>query len=379
MLKQHQRRNSILRAPLTFWRVMVEGRFDFDYDLMPVNIRAMSAAKRWNLLLGGSHLLYRQTHPRNMPLHMQFELTSYCNLHCPVCPTGSGILRRPPQNMDVALFERVLREVGPNLLTMSLWGWGESLLHPQFGEFLRIAQQYPVMTQVSTNGQNLDDEAVISALIDYPPTYLIVALDGLTDETNAVFRQGARLAPALEGVRRLAELKRERGLQRPVLHMRFIVMRQNEHEAKQAPDFARDHGFDLLTMRTLSIISTADETHRALLPESDEYRPYDYSESKRLQRDDYTCTEPFWFPTLLADGYVVPCIHDYQCENAYGVVTRENSFRDVWFSPQAAEVRRRLRGARSGFCLSCPYADRTTEDVSVQAFYLTPGARRCEV
>ena len=53
MLKHHQRRDSILRAPRTFWRVMLQGRYDFVYDLMPVNIRGLSAAKRINLLLSG--------------------------------------------------------------------------------------------------------------------------------------------------------------------------------------------------------------------------------------------------------------------------------------------------------------------------------------
>ena len=44
----------------------------------------------------------------------------------------------------------------------------------------------------------------------HPPTYLIVAIDGLTDETNSVY-QGARLAPALEGVRALADWKERSG------------------------------------------------------------------------------------------------------------------------------------------------------------------------
>jgi hypothetical protein len=41
---------------------------------------------------------------------------------------------------------------------------------------------------ISTNGQNLNNPDIIDVLIDYPPTHLIVAVDGLTDETLSTFR-----------------------------------------------------------------------------------------------------------------------------------------------------------------------------------------------
>ena len=37
-------------------------------------------------------------------------------------------------------------EVGPYLLTASLWVWGKSLLHPGLHETLRIARRHPVLT-----------------------------------------------------------------------------------------------------------------------------------------------------------------------------------------------------------------------------------------
>jgi MoaA/NifB/PqqE/SkfB family radical SAM enzyme len=116
---------------------------------------------------------------------MIIELTNYCNLKCRVCPTGTGRLERQPAAMEPALFERLMNEVGSYLMTASLWGWGEPLLHPQLSSILRIAQKQGVTTFLSTNGQNLSDEEVLEALVSYPPTFLIVALDGITDETNS--------------------------------------------------------------------------------------------------------------------------------------------------------------------------------------------------
>lgn len=377
MLKQRQLRASLMRARRTLWHVLGQGRYDLTYDLMPVSIRGMSVAKRWNLLLAGTHLVRRSARAPNLPLHMHFELTSYCNLHCPVCPTGLGVLGRAPRTMDVALYERVMREVGPTLLTMSLWGWGESLLHPELREFLRIASRYPVATLISTNGQNLNQEEVVQALLDYPPAYLIVALDGLTDETHAVFRRGAQLAPALEGVRCLRELRIQRVQDRPILHMRCIIMKHNEHEVPHAPEFARAHGFDLLTLRTLAICNVPEDDHRRLLPESDAFRPYDYRDGARETRDDYVCTEPYWFPALLADGTLTACIHDSRADRPLGLISGDNGLRAAWFSTEADRVRRSLRAERAGFCVQCPYADRRSEEPSVAAHWLNSGARTC--
>lgn len=371
-MKTRERLRSVLRSPCLLYRVLVEGRYDFTYDLMPVQVRHMSLRKRVNLALSGQHLLYRHLKPANWPLHMQFELTSYCDLHCPVCPTGSGTLSRPAQAMEVGLFERVWNQVGPYLLTSSLWGWGEPLLHPQIGDILRIASTQPVATLLSTNGQHLDRPEVQQALLDFPPTYLIVCLDGLTDDTNQVYRRGARLDRAIDGVKRLAAVKRERQAALPILQMRYIVMRHNEHELPDAEDFARRAGFDLLTIRTLSITDSSGDSYAELLPASNDWRAYEFSDGQRVRRRDYVCLQPFWFPTLYSDGTLVPCDQDSQARLPFGVVTPDTSFSDLWFGRESARVRHIVRDSPETLrsCSNCPFADRPAEACSVRAIAL---------
>lgn len=332
----------------------------------------MSPRKRINLFLSGVNLLHRRPQPWNMPLHMQFELTNYCNLKCPVCPTGIRAIKRRTRNISPELFEAVFNQVGPYLLTASLWAWGEPCLHPELHEILRIAAKHDVTTFLSTNGQNLDNDAVLKAIVDNPPTYLIVAIDGLTDDTNSVFRIGARLEPALEGVRRLAAMKKELKSELPVLHMRFIVMKHNQHQVVDLQDFARKHGFDYLTVRTLSIIDTEapDREHRPLIPEEKKLRAYHYQNEERIEKRDFYCLEPFWFPTVFADGSVVACEQDYNARMSMGTVFREHDFRKVWYSSKAAGIRRKIRDHPNNisFCHNCPYRDRDNTDVSIAAY-----------
>jgi MoaA/NifB/PqqE/SkfB family radical SAM enzyme len=364
-------------APRTVWDLAVRGRYSSVFDYMPMTVRGMRPRQRLNTLRAGLNLAHRRLSPWAWPLHMQFELASCCNLRCPVCPVGTGELARPARFLDVDLFERAMAEVGPYLLLACLWAWGEPLLHPELARVLAIAGRYPLTTLISTNGQNLDRPDVQSALREHPPTYLIVALDGLTDETNAVYRKGARLAPALAGVRELAEWKRRSGARLPILHMRLMAMRHNEHEVPRLREFAAAHDFDMASLRSLSIIDSAEQSaHGEMLPQSATLRPYAYDGGQRARRSDFVCQHAFTFPTLLADGTLVSCEQDYNASRPYGAMDRDTSFAEIWFGERARAVRKTIRDTPGeiGFCRNCPYADRPTSSCSLESHLLRPFA-----
>jgi radical SAM protein with 4Fe4S-binding SPASM domain len=367
-MKKGVRWRYLARAPGILADMLLRGRYEFTYDLMPFAATDMSWAKRLNLLRAGLNLLYRRGRPWSRPIHTQIELTNYCNLQCPVCPTGTGRLDRGRGAMDLDLLQRVVDEVGPYLLTAALWAWGEPLLHPRLADTLRIATGGPFSTLLSTNGQNLNDPAVLDALLEYPPTYLIVAVDGLTNETNSHYRVGGSLEPALEGVRSLAARKGRNGQAEPVLHMRYIVTRQNQHELPRVEEFARENGFDALSIRTLSIIDAPETDHRELVPDREVFQAYEYADGRRVAREDFVCQLAFCVPTVLVDGTVVACDQDFNAQAAYGRLGAGASFDDIWFSREARRVRRRIKKHPEtlSFCRNCPYADRRTNSCSVR-------------
>ncbi|MBA3976209.1 MAG: hypothetical protein C0504_18535 [Candidatus Solibacter sp.] len=375
-MRDHERRSGLARSPRLLADVLLKGHYDFVYDRMPISVRNMSIRRRVNLMLAGTHMLRRQIHPLNMPLHMQFEFTSFCNLKCPVCPTGVDELDREAKAMDPALFEQIWEETAPYLLTATLWGWGEPLLHPQLNRMLEIASRHNVATLLSTNGMPLRHEKVREALLAHPPMTLIVAIDGLTDETNSKYRIGAKLEPILDGVRKLAEMKRRRKAKYPVLQLRYIVMRHNEHEVDHIEQFARDNDFELLTLRSIGLhdIENVDAIQSNFVPLNEVLQPYQYKEGKRQHRPGFICTMPFWFPALHADGSVVSCEIDHNARHRFGVMDGKTNFREIWFSKRAAEVRRLIRDEHEklSFCRACPYADRPTSDCSIESRQLAP-------
>ena len=358
-------------------RLLTQGRYDFTFDLAPMSV-PVGPRRAANLLRTALNLAYRKERPWAWPIHMQFEVTNFCNLSCPVCPTGTGILDRKAQAMDVDLFANCMEEVGPHLLTAMLWVWGEPLLHPRFAEFVRIARSHRVLPVVSTNGQTLAEDAVHDALMREPPEYIIVAIDGLTDETNSRYRVGATLEPVLAGVRRLVETRRRLRMRRPLLHMRFIAMKHNQGDLPRVRKFAREHGFDMLSIRSLSVIQDDEAKHRELVPDDPRYRAYQYDEAAtRIARNDFVCQMPFAFPSMLADGTIIAC--DQDCRGAYplGKFGDGQSFRDAWFGAKAARIRRIIRDDRMSveYCRTCPYADRPVGTCSVEAVQFAGGRK----
>ena len=371
-MKSRDRWDYLKRSPKLLSDLFIQRRYDFDFDLMPFHLRDLPQAKRFNLLKSGLNLIYRRLRPWSWPINMMIELTNYCNLQCPVCPTGNGQLERRPQAMELDLFERLMNEVGPYLTTAALFCWGEPLIHPRLSDVLRIASRHRVPVRLSTNGQNLGDTRVIHALLDHPPAYVTIAIDGLTEETNSLYRVGADLQSARKGVQALAEAKRRKGTDLPVLHMRFIAMKHNQHEIPQVRAFAAQHRFDLLTLRSLSIIDGPEGAHRELVPDKQELRAYAYEGNERVSRSDFICQQPFIFPTVFADGTVVPCEQDFNGTASFGRLSEGVSFQDIWFGKRARKIRKAIRDAPESFrfCTNCPFADRPVKTCSLQAFRL---------
>ena len=46
---------------------------------------------------------------KGMPVSVSAELTNNCNLQCPDCASGSGLMKRKRGFMDIELFKKVMK------------------------------------------------------------------------------------------------------------------------------------------------------------------------------------------------------------------------------------------------------------------------------
>lgn len=202
----------------------------------------------------------RHTDPP-VPLNVDIELASTCNLTCPFCfisdekfddfikavgPDGKKLQRLMPTELAIRIIDECA-EIGVPALKFN-WR-GESTLHPEYGKIVRHAwnkihrfqiggcalptgdgryageqtfREQPAFHDLLANtNANCKDQAIegLSKM-----TKCMVSLDSLVPETYAKMRRGGRLERAKEVIQAL--IRREH----PNLWVRRVVTADNESE-----------------------------------------------------------------------------------------------------------------------------------------------------
>ena len=135
------------------------------------------------------YLKKEHSFPSNVfPSLVHIELTNVCNLKCKMCPLP--YMKREKGYMDIDLFKKIVFELSKSPVeTVALSLFGESMLHKEFSEFLRIAKSAGLNIFLSVNGLKLSEE-LSRAIIDNSLDLLIVSYDSSDSELFKDIRGG---------------------------------------------------------------------------------------------------------------------------------------------------------------------------------------------
>jgi MoaA/NifB/PqqE/SkfB family radical SAM enzyme len=187
----------------------------------------------------------RRIELKGYPYLLIIDPCNYCNLRCPLCPTGLNDLGRPQAMLSFEHFKKYFDPFAPYLFEAYLHNWGESLLNKQVYSMIDYAQKWNVGTNLSSNFVKLDSTD-LDSIIDSGLEYLVVSLDGTSHESYIKYRIGGNYDCVIENLSALLRRRNARGKKTPVVEWQFIVMKQNEHEVGQAEVLAKKLGVDLL-------------------------------------------------------------------------------------------------------------------------------------
>lgn len=276
------------------------------------------------------------------PYLINSEPTSYCNYTCPFCPTGkrSG---RAEGFARVELYEKLFREIGAYTYLITFHGWGEPLMHRQLPELIGLAHKNSIFTVVTTNASLLTRELsrkIISSELDY----LIVSIDGISEESYQKYRIGGNFETVLNNLKDLISLRKEMRSSTPFIEWQFLVFRHNEHEVDPAKKLARNLGID-------NIVFMPAYTEDASFDSSD--KKYHLPKaSPLLKRSD--CNHLWSTLAFHWNGNVVPCCYDYHGTTPLGNLLTED-FDHLWNNQRFQESRMIIKnGAESSSTeLSC--------------------------
>ena len=189
-----------------------------------------------------------QTILQSYPRRLVFELTNACNLNCIMCGRNAADFKPTVFDMDI------FRSFVPLMDTVeevTLMGWGEPTIHPNFIEMLEIINRHSARKYFCTNGMNL--KKIKDAVFDYNVDVFAVSLDGATDETNGRIRRGSKIDEITEDLKDIVRIKKDRDLQYPWINFVFCAMRSNLHELPDLVRLAAEIGIEEVKVVYLTV------------------------------------------------------------------------------------------------------------------------------
>jgi len=311
-----------------------------------------------NLLLNeGSYLLsvlLKRPLMARLPWSASIEPTTSCNLHCPECPSGLRNFTRPTGNLPLEDFRKIIDELSPHLVYLTLYFQGEPLMNRHFAEMVKYAKKHKIYVATSTNGHFLDEETARS-LISSGLDRLIISIDGTDQSTYEQYRKGGKLETVKQGIRNIISARRKTGKKNPLVELQFLVTGYNEHQIPDIKAFAREVTADKLTFKSAQLYSF--EEGNPLIPTAEKYSRYRQMPGGTWQiksRLPNRCHRLWRAPVITWDGKVVPCCFDKDANHVMGNL-QEKSFRQIWKSPEYRALRKKVFTARKeiAICTNC--------------------------
>ncbi|MBI5637156.1 MAG: SPASM domain-containing protein [Nitrospinae bacterium] len=291
--------------------------------------------------------LAKSQHVSEYPLLVDIELSSVCNLACPMCYTITDEFSKVVNTtrMDFDLYKRIIDEIGGKVPAIRLSLRGEATLHPKFIECIAYAKERGIK-EVSflTHGGKLTlpyFEKMVHAGIDW----ITISIDGL-GETYESIRKPLKFNDLFDKIKAIKKYKDDHNLRRPVIKIQGIWP---------------------------AIANNPEAYYRAFAPYSDlvAFNPLiDYlsNDSHIEYLDNFTCPQQYQRLVIGADGLVMKCSNDEENREVIGDIKRE-TVHQVWHGEKMEAVREMHKQPRgflqSAVCRKC-YLPRLTNDEEAQ-------------
>lgn len=185
----------------------------------------------------------KRTKVKAHPFILHIELTNVCNLKCPYCLTGNDTNMQKKGYLDLDGFKKIIDSMKDYLVIVRMDGLGESFLNKQFVEMVEYATQNNIISAVSSNFVRVSADD-IDRLIDAGLDYLIVGLDGASEEVYQKVRPGGTLEDVVSNIRHTVNSKKAKRSRTPFLETQYITFEENAHESDKTKELSHSLGVD---------------------------------------------------------------------------------------------------------------------------------------
>ena len=171
------------------------------------------------------------------------DIVISCNLRCPCCPQGNiKNFRLPRGFMEPELLVQIIRKAvsESQVERISLFSWGEPLLHPRLHELIRIVREAGAVCYLSSNLNILPN---VDAIMAENPDSFRISLSGFSQEVYGYTHRGGDIERVKQHMIELANAKKRNKATTRI----YVYYHRYRHNLKEEPlmrRFATDLGFD---------------------------------------------------------------------------------------------------------------------------------------
>lgn len=282
------------------------------------------------------------------PLLVDFELSSKCNLLCPMCPTITDEFRRDigKFNMELSLAKKIIDEIAGKVPSLRLSWVGEPTLNKNLVEIIKYAKDQGIK-EISflTNGTKLNLDYFIK-LQEAGIDWISISIDG-TGKIYDSIRKPLKFDETFHKIKEISEYKKKNYLNKPVIKIQTIWP---------------------------AIRDNAEDYYNLFLPYVDmiSYNPlidYLHNDENIVFEENFSCPQYYQRITVSASGIVAMCSNDDEVKSVVGNANNE-SIHNIWHGQKLNKLRE-IHMKKDGFkdievCALCYYPRKTIANEHVR-------------
>jgi len=281
---------------------------------------------------------------RDYPLLVDLELSSACNLKCPMCYTITDEFKSKVKKgfMDFELFKTIIDEVAGKVYSIRLSLRGEATLHPKFIEAIKYAKDKGIKeVSTLTHGGNLNLE-FFKKVVDAGIDWITISIDGINEEYNKI-RKPLKFKDTLKRLQDIKKYKDENNLIKPVIKVQGIWPAIRPNPTKYYETIAPL--VDLVAYNPL--IDYLRKDHEIVYEEN------------------FACPQLYQRVVVGSDGQVMMCSNDEDGEEIIGNAYEESIY-NIWHGEKLNKIRD-IHNQKDGFksmkvCKLCYYPRKMIPD-----------------
>lgn len=291
-------------------------------------LRYLSLRKIWNLFLLVVFYFIGKAKIPTMPAFLKIEVSRKCEMNCLYCAP-----KKEDRIYSFCDYKKLIDYFHLWIFEVSLYDIGEPLWCDNLSDYIKYAHKKKVGTSISTSLSLVKDDSFWDKLVLSGLDYLIVCIDGVTQEVYSKYRRNGNLELVMSNLKKIIKA-REKYNNNLFIEWQMIDFEWNKHEQLQAKIIAKDMGIDCFR-----IIKEATKPREAA-----------QKNSKCFRRRD--CLLPYLIFIVNIYGEVNSCFKYYNEYMKIGDLNKQ-TFSEIWNGKKISQIRSHKSIRNRDICNKC--------------------------